>query len=151
MRCGDIILLGKGEKCLLSAEEEQLLEINNMSTENCLTYQRMIYKRIRYACNKYCNNKLNNDSYILINSDEIVVIRLIVKFLDSVKLVVQQLTVHNESVIRNKNITNFYIQKIDSYDRLKCIDISQITSQCIFINVLCTNYVCQMPFGCYGD
>lgn len=104
--------------------------------ENCLAYQRMIYKRIRYSCSRYCNNKLNNDSYILINSGEKVVIRLILKFPVNVKLIVKQLNMHDESIIRNKNIRNFHIRKVDSYGRLKCIDVSQTRDQCIFINTI---------------
>ncbi|XP_067217132.1 uncharacterized protein [Linepithema humile] len=151
MRCGEeIILLGKGEKCSLSSEEEQLLVINGMLTESYLVYQKMIYKRIRYTCSKYNNNKLNNDSYILISSGEKVVIRSILRFSVGVKLIVQQLNVC-ESIIKNKNIRNFHIQKIDSYGHLKYIDVSQIKNQCIFIDVSCANYVCEMPFGCYGD
>jgi len=152
MRCGEeIILLGKGEKCSLSIEEEQLFVKNGMLTETCLVYQRMIYKRIRYTCSRYCNNKLNNDSYILISSGEKVMIRLILRFSFGVKLIVQQLNISNESVIRNENIKNFHIQKIESYGHLKCVDVNQIIRQCIFISVPCVNYICEMPFGCYGD
>lgn len=134
MRYGEeIILLGKSEKCSLSAKEKQLFMMNNISTENCLVYQKMIYKRIRYTCTTYCNDKLNNDSYILISSEEKVVITLILRFPNGIKLIVQQLNIHDESVIRNKNIKSFHIRKVDSYDHLKCVD------------------VCQMPFGCYGD
>jgi len=131
-------------------------------TESCLVYQRMIYKRIRYTCSRYYNNKLNNDSYILISSGEKVMIRLILRFSFGVKLIVQQLNISNvigyglEPVIRNENIKNFHIQKIDSYGHLKCVDVNQIIRQCIFISVPCVNYItntyiCEMPFGCYGD
>jgi len=152
MRCGEeIILLGRGEKCSLSIEKEQLFAKNDMLTESCLVYQRMIYKQIRYTCSRYCNNKLNNDSYILISSGEKVMIRLILRFSFGVKLIVQQLNISNESVIRNENIKNFHIQKIDSYGHLKCVDVNQIIRQCIFISVPCVKYICEMPFGCYGD
>lgn len=78
-------------------------------------------------------------------------IRLILRFPVNVKLIVQQLNMHDESVIRNKNVRNFHIRKMDSYGCLKCINVSQIRSQCIFISVPCTNYICDMPCGCYGD
>jgi len=42
IRCREeIILLGKGEKCSLSIEEEQLFAKNGMLTESCLIYQRI--------------------------------------------------------------------------------------------------------------
>lgn len=152
IRCGEeIILLGKGKSCSLSFEEEQLLAINGMLTESCIAYQKMIYKQIRYTCSRYCNNKLNNDSYILISSGEKVVIRLILKFPFGVKLIVQQLNIYDKSVITSENINNFHVQKIDSYGHLKCVDISEIRNQYIFINVSYANYICEMPFGCYGD
>lgn len=110
IRCREeIILLGKDETCSLLVEEEQLLTINGVSTENCLAYRRMIYKQIRYTCNRYCNNKLNNDSYISINSGEKVVI---LKFSVGIKLIAQQLNIRNKSVVRSKDIK--HTQKIDS-------------------------------------
>jgi len=62
-------------------------------------------------------------------------IRLILRFSFSVKLIVQQLNISNETVIRNENIKNFYIQRTDSYGHLKCVDVNQIIRQCIFISV----------------
>lgn len=152
-RC-ETTLLGKGSTTgVFDLQEEICLSANGIFLDNCLSFKKMMCNGMRLASYQFGENKKNDDSYVLLSSGEVVLIRHILQNCNtnSIFLLVQIVNLKEQSILANNDITLEHINQVEGSGAFRCISPSEVSTQCIFMKVRGIGYVSKMAYGCYGD
>jgi len=163
VRCDGVVLVGRGTEIQLEQEEmDCLLEAGFGNYLNILSYQRFHQGRIRYTTRQYSRDKKNDDSWLKTQdgSRGSVSKILLVQFEDHTKVLIllQLYDISRQPVLKtrhsdpNLEVTLSHLKRIEGRGRLITIDPASIKQQCLHMNVEERGrFICDIPYGCYGD
>lgn len=154
IKVNNCLLIRSGKKCVLTAEENILLD----HPTHCTAFEKFVLNGTRYTTATYQSKccKKNNDSVVKMNSGEIgCITRILVidkKGTTDVVLFVRIFELENDAFIVNTDVTVDHIKKcydIDGY--VKIFKPKHIVGQCTLIKLSNIYYISLIPKGCLGE
>lgn len=154
--CDECLLAGNGKPKVLSAEELQCLEHAGLiCDEDVMCFDRCIYGGTIYSTADYSRGKKNDDSWIRTNNGARGCIEHILQInvhgRSTVAFIMKTVVVEREPVLRDPLVTVTHLKRVDERGPLIVVTPSSITHQCIYFNLDTGNFICDIPYGCYGD
>lgn len=155
-RCDQSILAGNGAPLVLLHEEmECLRNAGILCGADVLSFEKCLYDGIEYATSEFCAGKKYDDSWVKTDTGRRGSIEKILKIhhegRDVAVLILKELIVHREPVLRDPLVTVTHIMTVDRRGCLFAVMPSNIVNQCIFFNMDEANFISDIPYGCYGD
>ena len=142
----DTVLLAKGKQYYFNEYERQF-----SFGESCLTFDKLIYKKRRYSTYSYAKTLKINDSIIEINSREYGIIHSIcVVENNPQKIIIFYYIITTEQRKIFHNISHIKECKIH-FDIMHHCTPKYLQEQCILMNIINKNYICNVPVGCVSD
>lgn len=156
VRCGQCVLSGPSGAVLLNDELIQCLRNSGIICgENVLSFKKCLYDKIRYTTKQYCEGKKFDDSWIKTNTGIRGSIEMILKInceeRDVTVFVLKEALVEREPVLIDPLVTVTHLKKVERRGGLTAVLPSAVVSQCIYFNLDKGNFICDIPYGCYGD
>lgn len=155
LRVENIVLVGKGKRTTLSDEENAcLLTKVSAPQKPVLTYDKFFMDGVRFATAAHCQAAAKDDSFVSVSGESRAIIQKILCLEGSghpTYLLVRELVLSETPLFDDEFGRLSPLQKVINTGKLYAIKPGDITGQCVAMFLESGNFVCQVPFGCYGD
>lgn len=154
--CDRCVLAGKGVPEVMNDQQMLFLQqAGIMCDRNVLSFRRCIYDRKLLSTKEYAEGKLKDDSWIKTNSDKRGYIQKIlqvnVEGRSMVVFIMKEMNVSGEPFLRDTLVNITHLKRVQGKKVSLALKPEAITDQCIYFKLHTGTFICDIPYGCYGD